>query len=272
MWRPPSARKPSRTVPRRSRSRGADASAAGEAVLFDRGEPARRALLMAGSEIFGEKGLEVATTREIAARAGQNIASIAYYFESKEGLYLAIAHEIAKELLLRIGPLLERIEAERSLEPDAAYALLRQLVTVIIAAMLRTEQQAALTQFIVREQQRPTAAFDVLYAGGMGRVHRSLTRLFACVLGLPPAHPLTVVRAHALFGQMMAFRAGRALILRSTGWREFGEAEIRLVQKGVLENLDALCGRATQRRPRRFGVQRTNSTRARPAPRRPEPK
>ncbi len=60
-----------------------------------RGEQARQQLLQAAIELFGELGLKGATTRDIAQRAGQNIAAITYYFNSKEGLYLAVAQYIA---------------------------------------------------------------------------------------------------------------------------------------------------------------------------------
>ena len=60
-----------------------------------RGEQTRRQLLAAATELFGECGLQGATTRDIAQRAGQNIAAITYYFSSKEGLYLAVAQSLA---------------------------------------------------------------------------------------------------------------------------------------------------------------------------------
>lgn len=60
-----------------------------------RGEQARQQLIAAAIEMFGEYGIQGATTRDIAQRAGQNIAAITYYFNSKEGLYLAVAQWIA---------------------------------------------------------------------------------------------------------------------------------------------------------------------------------
>lgn len=50
-----------------------------------RGEQAKLALLEAAIEIFGLNGPNSATTRQIAQRADQNIAAIAYYFGSKTG-------------------------------------------------------------------------------------------------------------------------------------------------------------------------------------------
>ena len=69
-----------------------------------RGAQARLALIHAAVEVFGESGLEAATTRDIAQRAQQNIAAIAYYFGGKEGLYLAVVEHIVQVILARVGP------------------------------------------------------------------------------------------------------------------------------------------------------------------------
>ncbi len=58
-----------------------------------KGEQAKKQLIAAALAQFGEYGMN-ATTREIAAQAGQNIAAITYYFGSKEDLYLACAQWI----------------------------------------------------------------------------------------------------------------------------------------------------------------------------------
>jgi TetR/AcrR family transcriptional regulator, regulator of cefoperazone and chloramphenicol sensitivity len=64
-----------------------------------RGDAARQALIGAGIELFGRRGLEGATTRELARAAGQNIAAIPYHFGSKEGLYLAVAEHLLEDVL-----------------------------------------------------------------------------------------------------------------------------------------------------------------------------
>jgi AcrR family transcriptional regulator len=49
----------------------------------------RDRLLAAAAELFGERGFDRTTTREIGERAGMDPALIARYFGSKTGLYLA---------------------------------------------------------------------------------------------------------------------------------------------------------------------------------------
>jgi AcrR family transcriptional regulator len=47
-------------------------------------------ILAAAEEVFAARGFEGASTREIAARAGVNISSLHYHWESKETLYFTV--------------------------------------------------------------------------------------------------------------------------------------------------------------------------------------
>jgi len=69
-------------------------------------------LLGAAEEVFAAKGFEGASTREIAARAGVNISSLHYHWESKETLYFAVFRNVYDRIvaLLRdsLAPLVAR--------------------------------------------------------------------------------------------------------------------------------------------------------------------
>ncbi len=51
-------------------------------------------ILAAAEEVFAAKGFEGASTREIAARAGVNISSLHYHWDSKETLYFAVFRNV----------------------------------------------------------------------------------------------------------------------------------------------------------------------------------
>ncbi len=61
-------------------------------------EQTRAALIHAALQLFGSKGFDATSTREIAALAKANIGSIAYHFGGKEGLRLAAADYIVETI------------------------------------------------------------------------------------------------------------------------------------------------------------------------------
>lgn len=100
-----------------------------------KGEQAKSQLIAAALAQFGEYGLH-ATTRDIAAQAGQNIAAITYYFGSKEDLYLACAQWIADFIGTSFRPHVEEATALFS-QPEPDRAAIRQLILNACHNMIR---------------------------------------------------------------------------------------------------------------------------------------
>src|SRR5256885_1983003 len=87
---------------------------------YQRGEETRARIIAAALKLFGERGFSVASTREIATFAGVNAPALQYYFDSKEGLYLACVEHIVKRVWQYMSESVA--EAERQLAqgaPDA---------------------------------------------------------------------------------------------------------------------------------------------------------
>lgn len=59
-------------------------------------------ILDAAEEVFAARGFEGASTREIAGRAGVNISSLHYHWESKETLYVGVLERIYERLVGRV--------------------------------------------------------------------------------------------------------------------------------------------------------------------------
>lgn len=55
-----------------------------------RGEPRRQALVEAAYRLLAERGFEGLRTREVAAAVGVNVATLHYYFPTKEALVAAV--------------------------------------------------------------------------------------------------------------------------------------------------------------------------------------
>src|SRR6201999_4130896 len=59
-----------------------------------RGEETRARIIAAAMRLFGEKGYEGASTRDIATAAGVNAPALQYYFDNKEGVLRACVQHI----------------------------------------------------------------------------------------------------------------------------------------------------------------------------------
>jgi len=188
----------------------------------------RSRLLEAGLDHFGRVGFEGANIRAIAAAAGANIAAINYHFGGKRGLYLAIAVHIVEGIAATIGPMAAEIIAFAAgprLRPADAREALRQFVKTAGRLLATSPKAERWARFILREQLDPTDAFDLIYDGIMGRMHRTLTRLVAAVLELDPDSETARLEAFALLGQAMIFRFARAAVLKRLDWSTIGDGE-----------------------------------------------
>lgn len=166
------------------------------------------------------------------------MSSITYHFGGKEGLYLAAAEYIAAQMNEHHRPALEAIAATPvSTRADA----IERLVNVLdeLAATMLGEQSARWAQFITREQQEPTEAFDRIYSIAM----RPMTDAFIALIAV--ARPDLSERERRatgflLFGQAMALRAGRASLCRVLGLDQpDAEAEL-LLRRRLAEHTRAI--------------------------------
>lgn len=79
-------------------------------LLRSREEPqsTKARILAAAEEVFAAKGFAGASTREIADRAGVNISSLHYHWESKETLYFAVFQDVYDRIVEVIRQALEK--------------------------------------------------------------------------------------------------------------------------------------------------------------------
>ncbi len=203
-----------------------------------RGEQAREQLIQVAIALFGESG-QHATTREIAAGAGQNIAAITYYFGSKEALYLAAAQWIADLISHQHTPLLEKAGQILN-HPETPRGEIRAAILDIcgqLAQAMTDDQTMAVSKFIYREQLSPGSAYSLLHRQVFVPLHSRLTALFARYCGLPESDTTTLLHVHALLGEILAFRIGRETLLQRTGWNGFDAESTRVIQSVITAHI-----------------------------------
>lgn len=75
-------------------------------------------IIQAADKLFTQKGYAATRTRNIAEKAGTNLALLNYYFGSKENLYKKVVQEKLRVLLGAMGPILsdENISLEEKIQ------------------------------------------------------------------------------------------------------------------------------------------------------------
>ncbi|AKP32494.1 transcriptional regulator CecR [Yersinia aleksiciae] len=212
--------------------------------VTSRGEQARQQLIQAATELFGELGLKGATTREIAQRAGQNIAAITYYFNSKEGLYLAVAQQIADFIQQAFSPLAQEIDQflQRPLQDQTAEQQLHYIRRGLLefSHLMTQPETLNMSKIMAREQLSPSDAYPLIHAQAIAPLHQKLNLLLAAFIGADASATKTILHTHALIGEVLAFRMGRETIRRQAGWQEIGQAEIEMINQVLIEHIDLL--------------------------------
>ena len=200
----------------------------------------QRRLLEIAVEQFGQRGLEGASTREIAAAAGTAMSSITYHYGSKEGLYRAAADYVAAQLGDPLdGAAFPAVIA--SGDPAAARAGVHAIVARFLAS-IRDHNADAWTLFIMREQMNPTEAFERIYAGAMGQHSQSLVELLCVATGIGDRYAARLA-AISLIGQALVVKAARATCRKLLECETLSHAIIDDYAARVAANIDAILDR-----------------------------
>lgn len=204
---------------------------------LSRGDQTREALITAALDVFGRSGFDAASTRAIADSAGVNQALIGYHFGGKQGLYLGVFEHIIGQMQQHMAPVAEEVVsrlADAPVEQAARRELAVQLMLSIFDAfndMVFQHAPDGWVRLILREQQDPTDAFQLLYDGMMSRMIGLVTQLVAMCSGLEQSSEACRIRAMMIFGQVLVFHTARGTTSRHLGWDVPGPENLRALKQ-----------------------------------------
>lgn len=202
-----------------------------------RGEKTRDGLLAAAMEIFGRAGYDAASNRAIADAAGANQALIGYHFGSKRGLYLAVFEHISEqmqlELLPRVAAVGEQIATIKISDPDRRERCVAAIEAVLGAVfdILTRPESKTWARLVMREQQDPTDAFEILYENVMQHLLGTLSQLAAMAEGVEEETDATRLRGIFLASQILVFVMAPAVVGRHMGWTEGAPGNVEIVKE-----------------------------------------
>ncbi len=202
-----------------------------------RGDLTRENLVKTAMKIFARDGFDAASTRTIADEAGVNQALISYHFRNKRGLYMAVFEYIVKDMNSKMGApmaalqaLIKDENANDELINNVLFAFCDNAIDLLVQ-----EEMTDVAKLILREQQTPTEAFDIIYDGFMVLVISLISNLIGRLRPDFSGEDLKI-KTIIIFSQVVAIRAGRSAIMRFLDWENIGPNEAQKLKNQLREN------------------------------------
>lgn len=211
---------------------------------YARGDETRQRIIAAAVKLFGEHGFAGASTRDIAAAAGVNAPALQYYFENKEGVYLACAEFIADDIRTRFEPAMRHAAGVLKGE-GGMHALIdafMRLHEVMLDMVLSDPQASNRRLFVAREVagEEPRVASTLLEQRLKQPLNKLRLTLLARISGTTTRDPVTRIRLLTLKGQILPFFYPPGGCLDELGWKAIDAAKGALLKATVMEQTHTL--------------------------------
>jgi AcrR family transcriptional regulator len=215
------------------------------AAGYARGEETRLRIIRAAVELFGNKGFDRVSTRDIAARADVNAPVLQYYFEGKEGLYLACIEYMQLHTTKLLQPVIDtvrkRLEGKMTREGliDCVCYVYEQAAGFLLTHSEIDAWKRFAAWDVLDGDNVPCSAHKVLDMGIRREFRRLMCELVGRIIGKPPTDEQTRIRVVTLGSQLSVFHDARRKALDDLGWTEVNERGVQLLKEVVREQTAA---------------------------------
>jgi TetR/AcrR family transcriptional regulator, regulator of cefoperazone and chloramphenicol sensitivity len=182
-------------------------------VASQRSLRTRERLIEAAGRVFASRGYRGATMRDIADRAGVNLAAAHYHFGSKQDLYREVLREHFERLEARLvvdegGAVDERLAGRPT--RAALVELLRVRIRALLDTLLGSDDVHS--TLVMREMVDPSEALPFLVRRWIDPLRRDTERIVSALA--PRLDAEAVERAtRSIVGQVFFYRSHRAALL-----------------------------------------------------------
>ena len=181
----------------------------------------KKKLLKAATKVFASKGFKNATVAEICKAAKSNVASVNYYFGSKENLYAEVWKN-AFGKLSKIFPIDYNLEPDTSLEEK-----LRIHIKALLNRMFGLGTLGNESQILLIEITNPTDVITDLKRNAIKPLRDKLVKIIQGLLGKNATEQEVIFCSISIFHQCFGYSFKRGLLpkqLRSMNKTELIES------------------------------------------------
>lgn len=201
---------------------------------YPRGEETRTRIIRAALTLFGERGFDGVSTRDIAASADVPAPSLQYYFESKEGLYAACIEDIQMSANAAVGPTLQAVEdllrekATAGAVIDAYCSILDGLADFLFASPDATSRALFITRRVM--PAKSTIIRSDFSKGPGSRLHECCSRVITHVSGGAMTEDESRMMAVTINGQLLTFHFARDHLKFLLGYDEITPERLAMLK------------------------------------------
>lgn len=202
---------------------------------YQSGVEVRLRILTTALKLFGLRGYDGVSMRELAKAVGVHSPVIHYYFDSKEALYHACAAHQTALAQADLRPLQQGFEEELAAHGRFAdpHRVLDTLISVKIMSHQYATDEVDVRQFFTRDRITGGAAFDDYFATVIAPGVELCVKAVAQIIGRPHDEPAVRIAALGVIGQVSYFFDDPAVALRTLGWDTFGPTQLNQLEKAL---------------------------------------
>ncbi|MBO5254615.1 MAG: CerR family C-terminal domain-containing protein [Opitutales bacterium] len=198
-------------------------------------------ILAAALVEFGNAPVKNVGTRDIAKRAGVNIAAISYYFKGKDELYAILIDAIIEHISKLTEPFHKRFEAlmENPSESEAR-ALLNDYISWRLLGVDEDKKHVFknILSIIFREEFNNTELFKQFHSRIFGKTDELLRESIKMILKDKVDDETARIMSTAILGSLIRFGAVPNSVMLSMNWHEISSVEIEKIRNVIFSMLD----------------------------------
>ncbi|MGD9764378.1 MAG: CerR family C-terminal domain-containing protein [Candidatus Binatia bacterium] len=209
-------------------------------------------VLQAAARLFAERGFRGTTAREIAERAGVNLAAAHYHFGSKEALYIEVLRAQFDALTSELTRRRARLPAGSGMRRPALIALLRRRIAAMLELLLGPAGRLH-GALMLRELCDPSDALPHIVARFIAPMKLELEAIVAALA--PHLGPAAIERCvFSIVGQVFFYRTHLPVLRQMLAGRDFDAPALRAIAAHIavfsLGGMERLAHEPRRRRPR----------------------
>ena len=208
------------------------------------GDETSARIIEAALNLFGERGYEGASTRDIAELAGVNAPALNYYFKNKEGVYRACTEHMVERTWEYLAPTIEAAQAQLGGRPDNEQLIdsFCSVQSKIAEFMLLSNRTTHWRKFYAREQAGlgPRAGEEQIDQRIGQRIIGVTSGIISRLMGPGVSADECTLRAMTLTGQLLPFHLTRTSVFKSLGWEAMTPERYALLMGIVREQTETL--------------------------------